>query len=159
MIRCFHINIRPSYFLCWKTINKRNLYFFIFLRQINFHLSVVFIWTSYFICTKRANSQWPSALNKINMYCQRKIPRKAYDFTILLPLRHFFCYRWLGATPHCYFMTLLWASSYIVARYPINLIILQNILIGNLQITHNQLNYNQFHILQNITLVTLLNES
>ena len=75
-----------------------------------------------FICMKRANSQWPSALNKINMYCQRKIPSKAYDFTILLPLRHFFCYRWLGATPHCYFMTLLWASSYIVARYPINLI-------------------------------------
>ena len=47
MIRCFHINIRPSYFLCWKTINKRNLYFFIFLCQINFHLSVIFIWTSY----------------------------------------------------------------------------------------------------------------
>ena len=157
MIRCFHINIRPSYFLCWKTINKRNLYFFIFLRQINFHLSVVFIWTSY--VRKEPTVSKPSALNKINMYCQRKIPSKAYDFTILLPLRHFFCYRWLGATPHCYFMTLLWASSSIVARYPINLIDLQIMLICNLQITYKQFNYNQFHILQNITLVTLLNES
>ena len=156
MIRSFHINIRPSYFLCWKTINKRNLYFFIFLCQINFHLSVIFILTSYVRKEPTVNNHQP--LTK-NMYYQRKIPSKAYDFTILLPLRHFFCYRWLGATPHCYFMTLLWASFYIVARYPINLIILQNILIGNLQIVYNQFNYNQFHILQNITLVTLLNES
>ena len=56
-------------------------------------------------------------------------------------------------------MTLLWASSYAVARYTINLIDLQIILIGNLQITYKQFNYNQFHILQNITIVTLLNES
>ena len=159
MIRCFHINIRPSYFLCRKTINKRNLYFFIFLRQINFHLSVVFIWTSYFICTKRANSQWPSALNKINMYYQRKIPCKTYDFSILLSLRHF------SATVDLVQLhtVILW-HSYEPAPISLHVtlsiwLILQIILIGNLQITYNQFSYNQFHILQNITLVTLLNES